>query len=167
MALITYADKFQDAPEGTPERQWRAFDANQVKSVVNGLSSSKADINHTHTISQVTSLQTELNGKAKQITVNSQSGTLYTLILADDEKIIVSDNADAVTITIPANSSVAFRIGAVINVVQKGVGVVSIIGATGVIVNGTSAGSVSISYRWQGASLLKIDTNEWIVSGAI
>ena len=185
MPQITYDNKDSNLPSGSPQRQWRDIDANEVKNVVNqktdvghthsigdvtDLSSElngKAPTVHTHTISQVTDLQTELNGKAKQVAINSQSGTSYTLVLSDDEKIIVSDNANAVTITVPANSSVAFRIGAVINVVQKGAGVVSVTGATGVTVNGTSAGSVSISDRWQGVSLLKIDTNEWIVSGAI
>lgn len=163
MPQITYSNKDSSLPSGTAQRQWRDVDANEVKNVVN----QKTDVGHTHSIGDVTNLPSELDGKAKQITVNSQSGTSYTLVLVDDEKIIVSDNANTVTVIIPANSSVAFRIGAVINVVQKGVGVVSVTGDTGVTVNGTSAGSVSISDRWQGASLLKIDTNEWIVSGAI
>ena len=36
---ITYADKDQNAPIGTMERTWRADDANEVKDVVNALSS--------------------------------------------------------------------------------------------------------------------------------
>jgi hypothetical protein len=52
-------------------------------------------------------------------------------------------------------------------VIQKGAGVTTIAGATGVTVNGFSAGSGDMSAQWQGVALMKIATDEWIVSGAI
>lgn len=100
-------------------------------------------------------------------TINAQTGTTYTLALTDRGQTVTMDNASANTVTIPTNASVAFDIGSVVVVVMKGAGTTTITGSTGVTVNGTSAGSVSISSQYQGVSLLKVATDTWIASGAI
>lgn len=100
-------------------------------------------------------------------TLNAQTGTTYTLALTDRGQTVTMDNAAANTVTIPANASAAFDIGSVVTVIMKGAGTTTITGATGVTVNGSSAGSVSISAQYQGVSLLKTGTNEWIASGAL
>jgi hypothetical protein len=101
------------------------------------------------------------------LAVNAQTGTTYTLALADNGRVVTADNADPVEITVPLNSSVAFPVGAAINVIWKGAGVVTVSGASGVTVNDADAGSVEISAIYQGVALLKVATNEWIASGAI
>ena len=98
---------------------------------------------------------------------NAQTGTTYTLVLADRGLTITMDNGSANTLTIPANASVAFDVGTVINVIQIGAGVTTIEGDTGVTVNGVSAGSGDINTRYQGVSLLKVATDTWIASGDI
>ena len=100
-------------------------------------------------------------------TINAQTGTPYTLALADRGQTVTMDNASANTVTIPTNASVAFAVGSVVTVIQKGAGVTTIAGATGVTVNGVSAGSGDMSAQWQGVAVMKIATDEWIVSGAI
>lgn len=100
-------------------------------------------------------------------TVNAQTGTTYTLALTDRGQTVTMDNASANTLTIPTNASVAFAVGSVVTVIQKGAGVTTIAGATGVTVNGVSAGSGDMSAQWQGVAVMKIATDEWIVSGAI
>lgn len=100
-------------------------------------------------------------------TINAQTGTTYTLALADRGQTVTMDNASANTVTIPTNASVAFAVGSVVTVIQKGAGVTTIAGATGVTVNGVSAGSGDMSAQWQGVAVMKIATDEWIVSGAI
>ena len=40
--------------------------------------------------------------------MNPQTGTSYTLVLADAAKIVECANAAAITLTVPPNSSVAF-----------------------------------------------------------
>ena len=40
-----------------------------------------------------------------------QTGTAYTLVLADAFKLVAMNNAAANTLTVPPNSSVAFPIG--------------------------------------------------------
>jgi len=99
--------------------------------------------------------------------LNAQTGTSYQLALSDVGKVVSMNNASSNTVTIPTNATVAFAVGDVINVVQRGAGVTTIDGAVGVTVNGVSGGNGAITARWQGVALLKVDTNEWIASGSI
>lgn len=126
----------------------------------------KAASSHTHTIANITSLQTTLDAKAPLVPVtNAQTGTAYTLVLADNGKQITRNNAAANTVTIPTNASVALPVGATLTVMQIGAGVTTVVGATGVTVNGVSAGSVPDSARYQMLSLYQISANVWAVSG--
>lgn len=109
--------------------------------------------------------QTE--AQVETATVNAQTGTTYTLALTDRGQVVTMSNASSNTVTIPTNASVAFDVGSVVTVIQVGSGVTSVTGATGVTVNGVSAGSVSITSQYQGVSLLKTATDTWIASGAI
>jgi hypothetical protein len=99
--------------------------------------------------------------------ISAQTGTNYTLTLADKGRIVTMSNASANTLTIPPNSSVAFPIGTIINALQIGAGATTIAGASGVTVNGLSAGTGEIDSRWQGAALTKIGTDSWVISGAV
>lgn len=99
---------------------------------------------------------------------NNQTGTAYTLALADSINTTVwMNNAAANVVTIPANAAVAYPVGTKIAIIMEGAGATSITGDTGVTVNGTSAGSVVINNQYQGASLTKRDTDVWIVNGDI
>lgn len=100
-------------------------------------------------------------------TINAQSGTTYTLVLADAEKRITTSNGGAVTITVPTNASVAFPTGTEIIITQVGAGAVTVDGATGVTVNGVSGGSVGIQNQYQSVALLKVGTDTWVASGDI
>ena len=97
--------------------------------------------------------------------VNAQTGTAYTLALVDRGQTVTMDNAAANTVTIPTNAAVAFDVGTVMSVVMIGAGATSITGDTGVTVNGTSGGTETIQNQYQGASLLKVATNTWVLSG--
>ncbi len=98
---------------------------------------------------------------------NDQTGTTYTPVLTDAGKTIWLENAAATTLTIPTNASVAYPVNTTILVMQEGAGVVTVTGDTGVTVNGVSAGSGAINNRYQGATLVKRATDEWIISGDI
>ena len=50
---------------------------------------------------------------------------------------------------------------------QEGAGVVTIDGDTGVTVNNISGGQLDINNQFQGATLVKRSTNEWVVSGDV
>ena len=51
---------------------------------------------------------TNLEPLGEVTAINTQTGTTYTLALADKGKIVEMNNASANTLTIPTNASVAF-----------------------------------------------------------
>ena len=99
---------------------------------------------------------------------NAQTGTTYTLVLADaDNKLVTLSNAAAITVTIPLDSSVAFPNGTQVNLIQIGAGQVTIQGASGVTVVSTGATAATPKCRAQyaAATLIKRDTDSWYVIG--
>lgn len=103
-------------------------------------------------------------GRVKgQTAINTQTGTTYTLSLTDKSTIVEMNNASANVLTIPANATVALPIGTTITVTQYGAGLTTVTGATGVTVNGVSAGSKATTGKYQGLALYKRATDEWIV----
>jgi hypothetical protein len=101
------------------------------------------------------------------ISINAQTGTTYTLVLADQGKLVTLDNGAAITVTIPTNAAVALPVGTVIAFAQLGAGAVSIEGDTGVTVNATSGGSEALSAQYATASATKLATDTWLVSGGL
>lgn len=95
--------------------------------------------------------------------INDQSGTTYTLVLTDLNKVVRCNNESAITLTVPANSSVAFPIGSVVTVRQVGAGQVTIAAAGGVTINSPE----TLKTRKQHASvvLVKVATDEWDLGG--
>lgn len=98
--------------------------------------------------------------------INAQTGTTYTLVLADAGKMVTCSNASAVTLTVPLNSSVAFPVGVEIDLVQTGVGKLTVAAAGGVTIN--SINSVyGMAGQYAGATLKKIATDTWLLVGAL
>jgi len=64
--------------------------------------------------------------------VNEQTGTTYTLVLADATKAVRVTNGSAITVTVPTNASVALPVRCVIPVFQGGAGLVTLAAAVGV-----------------------------------
>jgi hypothetical protein len=85
------------------------------------------------------------------------------LALADLAKLVTLSNAGAITLTVPLESSVAFAIGDRIDLLQKGAGQVTIVGAGGVTVNATPG--LKLRSQWSSATLIKLDTNSWVLLG--
>lgn len=104
----------------------------------------------------------------RNVPQNIQSGA-YTLALTDNGKHIYSANAGAQAITLPTNAVAAFPIGAAITIVNNGTTAISFT-TTGTVVYkaGTSAAWASggtLAIRGL-ATLLKVATNTWFISGA-
>ena len=110
-----------------------------------------------------TMLATGVARAAFRSTLNPQTGTSYTLQLTDLAKLITLSNTSAITLTIPLESSVAFAIGDRIDILQSNTGQVTIAGAGGVTVNATPG--LKLRARWSSATLIKLDTNSWVVIG--
>ncbi len=98
-------------------------------------------------------------------TINSQTGTAYTLVRADEGKWIRLTNAAAIALTVPNNSSVAFPVGTQIEGSQDGAGQVTITPAAGVTINGAPGLKVAAQYGVFG--LLKVATNTWLAYGRL
>ena len=96
------------------------------------------------------------------LTINAQTGTTYTPVLADNGKLVTLSNASAITLTVPTNASVAYATGAQINIEQIGAGQVTIVGDTGVTVNGTGT---KLRTQWSAATLVKLGTDSWTLIG--
>lgn len=102
--------------------------------------------------------------KIATITENAQTGTTYTLVLADAGKMVTCSNAAAITLTVPANATVAFPIGTRIDVTQIGAGQITFTPDSGVTIN--CAGSKNkTTQTYSGATLWKQGTNIWYLYG--
>ena len=102
-------------------------------------------------------------------TLNDQTGTSYTPVLTDQYQVLITrSNASASTLTIPTNASVAFDVGTVITVLNKGAGAVTISGAGGVTVLSAGATAASpVLAQYKSAALMQVAANTWYVVGAI
>ena len=96
---------------------------------------------------------------------NAQTGTSYTLVLADAGKLVTLNNAAAITLAIPANASVALPLGTRIDLLQYGAGQVTV-GGAGVTIR-SSGSRLKLSGQYAGATLWKKGTDEWVLIGDI
>jgi hypothetical protein len=97
------------------------------------------------------------------LTLNAQTGTTYTLVLADAHKLVTLSNASAITLTIPTNASVAFEIGDQVNLLQLGAGQVTV-GGAGVTIRSEGT-KLKLKGQYAAATCVKIGTDEWVLLG--
>ena len=97
-----------------------------------------------------------------KVAANVQTAS-YTLGLSDKGKAVELNAAAAVTVTVPVNTSVAFPVGTVIEVLQYGAGQVTIAGASGVTLR--TASSLTTRVQYSGLSLRYRGGDEWIIAG--
>lgn len=90
----------------------------------------------------------------------------YTAVLTDEGLCVEMNNASAVSFVVPTNASVAFRVGAVIEVCQLGAGTVTIAAAnSGVTTLRSATGTYTTRAQYASARLRKRATDEWVLSG--
>jgi hypothetical protein len=97
------------------------------------------------------------------LVANAQSGTTYTLVLTDQNKVVECTNASAITVTVPTTASVAFPVGTVLTVYQGGAGQVTLAGAGGV----TLRNDLKTPGQYKEIGLRKRATDEWVVIGGV
>jgi hypothetical protein len=104
-------------------------------------------------------------------TVDADATADYTAVLNDAYQTLVPMNkATAIAFKIPTNASVAFPVGTVITVLNKGVGVCTISAVTSGTTTVLSAGAVAASptlAQYKTAACIKTATDTWYVVGAI
>ena len=106
------------------------------------------------------------------LTIDAKTGTTYTFVLQDaNNELITASNASAQTYSIPTNASVAFPIGAQINIIAIGAGQVTInavtSGTTTVLSTGATAAAPKLRAQYSAATLVKVATDTWYVIGDI
>jgi hypothetical protein len=111
-------------------------------------------------------LGTGLFGVPAVLAVDAQTGTSYTLVLADGGKLVTLSNGSAIALTVPTNASVAFAVGTQVILAQIGAGQVTVAGAGGVTVSSRGA-ALKIAGQYGMATLVKTATDVWLLSGDV
>jgi hypothetical protein len=92
-------------------------------------------------------------------TYNNQTGTTYTFVLLDAAKVVSSNNAAAVTFTIPPETDVVWEEGTTLTVANYGAGAVTIAAGSGVTVTNSGA-TVG---QFASASVIRTGSDAWTV----
>lgn len=98
------------------------------------------------------------------LSINSQTGTTYTLVLSDNGKMVSLTNAATITLTVPPNSSVALPIGSQVLLYQGGAGMVSVAAGSGVTIRSADT-LLDLYAQYSTASLVKMATDTWSLFG--
>ena len=98
------------------------------------------------------------------LTFNAQTGTTYTLVSGDVNKLVTLSNASAITLTVPNG---VFTTGQQINVQQIGAGQVSIVSDGTTVLTSTGATSTAPKLRAQysAATIICTSSNNFTVVG--
>ena len=96
------------------------------------------------------------------VITNAQTAS-YTTVLTDKDKLIEMNVGSANNLTIPLNSSVAYPIGTVLNIVQIGTGQTTVVATGGVTINATPG--LKLRAQYSSASCIKRAENTWILLG--
>jgi len=86
--------------------------------------------------------------------INSQTGTTYTITATDESKLVLCDNANSISVTMPSDATENLAIGFIVHIHQDGVGQITLVPDSGV----TLLYSASLRTRAQYSSLSAIKT---------
>lgn len=106
------------------------------------------------------------------IVVNTQSGTTYSLVVGDAQKLITLSNASPITLTIPSNATAALPVGTQVTVSRYGAGTLTIVGASSpspvtIVSTGATANQPQLRAQYSTATLIQTTTDNWLVVGDI
>ena len=121
------------------------------------------------TINGATIATSTLTSPKVNLGINTQTGTTYTTVLDDNGKLVTLSNASAITLTIPPNSSVAYPVGAQLNLAQLGAGQVTFAQGSGVTIvsTGATASAPKLRAQYSTATAVQTSTDNWLVMGDI
>jgi len=99
--------------------------------------------------------------------INPQTGTTYTVALSDAGKLVMCNNANAITVTVPKNSVIPIPVNIVITIEQQGAGKVTVSPVDSDVTLNALASGKSTAGQYAVIQLIKVDTNTWTVIGGI
>jgi len=108
--------------------------------------------------------RTRITNIEAPLQTNTQTGTSYTAVLDDAEKMITLNNAAAITVTIPANASVAYPVGTKLNFMQLGAGQVTV-AITSDTLNVESTLTLLLVGQYAVATAFKVTATTWVLFG--
>ena len=157
--------KIADNAIGTPEIANDAVTGAKIAAGAVGTSEIAASVTlTTPNIGAATGTSLTTTGNViSHIATNAQTGTTYTLVAADDGRVVELNNASPITMTVPLDSSVNFTVGTQIILLQTGAGQVTVAGAGGVTVNATPG--LKLRTQWSSATLIKRAADTWVLIG--
>jgi len=131
-----------------------------------------ADLTTAQTLTNKTLTSPTINDPKLNLSINANTSTTYTFVLADNGKLVTSNNASAQTLSIPTNASVAYPVGTQINVAWiTGAGQPTIqavtSGTTTVLSTGATSTAPKLRVVNSVASCIKIATDTWLVTGDV
>ena len=98
--------------------------------------------------------------------IQGDTGTSYTLGLADAGKLVVLSNIAPITAVIPVSTTTDFPIGTLIDLEQGNVGQVTVVGDTGVTIQSLRS-DIYLAGEFAGVTLHKQDTDTWWLKGGL
>jgi hypothetical protein len=100
------------------------------------------------------------------VTFNAQTGTTYSLVSGDVNKLVTLNNAGAITLTVPNG---VFTTGQQINIQQIGVGQVTVVsdGTTVLTSTGATSTAPALRSRYSAATIICTSSNNFTVIGDI
>jgi hypothetical protein len=151
-----YAGGWQDFPDtSTP------IDAASLNTMDAGIAAAQGTADQA--ILDAAAAQATADAAIPQLVVTNAQTASYTLVLADQTKLVEMNVASANNLTVPLNSSVAFPVGAQVTILQTGAGQTTLVATGGVTVNATPG--LKLRTQWSSATLIKRATDTWVAIG--
>ena len=128
------------------------------------IDSTVATLTGTQTLTNKTLTSPTINTPKTTIGFNAQTGTTYSLVLTDQDKLVTCSNASAISVTVPNG---IFSAGQSINLQQIGAGQVTIISDGTTVLTSTGATSTAPKLRAQysAATIICTSSNNFTVIG--
>lgn len=90
----------------------------------------------------------------------------YTLAIVDQGSLVCMNKAIPNTVTIPPQTDVAFMENAMVQLIQYGAGVTSVVAGIGVTIR-SKGSALTVDGQYAGAVLTRLSENEWWLAGEI
>ena len=128
------------------------------------IDSTVATLTGTQTLTNKTLTSPTINTPKTTIGFNAQTGTSYSLVLTDQDKLVTLNNASAITVTVPNG---IFSTGQSINVQQIGAGQVTIQGDGTTVLTSTGATPTApkLGAQYAAATIICTSSNNFTVIG--
>jgi hypothetical protein len=144
--------------------------ASQIGAVSNGLSTANGNIatNTANIAGNTTAITTTLPAAIEAVRTtmlaSPEKTAAYVLALVDAGNVVPVAVSSPAAVTVPPNSSVAFPIGTIINVIQTGASQLTITAGAGVTIR-QARSQFKTAMQWAEVSLRKRSTDEWVLVG--